>query len=112
MGTAVGTKVFVAHGWRASAAVSMGWFGWQLIVLLARGPHCERHTWFGYQGGLEARKKVVMERKKWREENEKTMAQGDSAVGAGADEKPSQAEDNIERSDQRGPEAQGTLEQV
>lgn len=59
MGTSVGTQVFVKFGWRAAAALSMGWYGWQLLVLLIRGPHCERHTWFGYQGGLEARKSVV-----------------------------------------------------
>ncbi|EIN12181.1 hypothetical protein PUNSTDRAFT_33882, partial [Punctularia strigosozonata HHB-11173 SS5] len=56
MGTATGTKVFVQHGWRASAALSMGWMGWQLVILLLRGPHVPRYTWFGYAGGLEARK--------------------------------------------------------
>lgn len=64
MGTAAGTAVFVSHGWRAAAALSMGWYGWQALVLLVRGPHCERYTWFGYEGGLEARKRVVEEKKK------------------------------------------------
>jgi len=29
-----------------------------LIILLVRGPHAERYTWFGYEGGMEWRKKV------------------------------------------------------
>ncbi|KAF5378898.1 hypothetical protein D9615_006857 [Tricholomella constricta] len=62
LGTAVGTEVFIKYGWRACAALSMGWYGWQLLILLLRGPHCARYTWFGYQGGLEAQK-VVEEKK-------------------------------------------------
>ncbi|KDQ49921.1 hypothetical protein JAAARDRAFT_142766 [Jaapia argillacea MUCL 33604] len=69
MGTSVGTKVFVNYGWRASAGLSMAWYGWQLVILLLRGPHVRGHRWFGYQGGLEARKHVVSERR-WREEQE------------------------------------------
>jgi len=56
MGTAAGTHVFVSFGWRAGAALAMGLYGWQALVLLSRGPHCKRYTWFGYEGGLEARK--------------------------------------------------------
>ncbi|KAG6914647.1 hypothetical protein DXG01_016121 [Tephrocybe rancida] len=59
LGTAVGTKVFVTYGWRAGAALNMGWYGWQLFLLFLRGPHCQRFTWFGYEGGLEARKPTV-----------------------------------------------------
>ncbi|KAF8073364.1 MFS superfamily [Lyophyllum atratum] len=59
LGTSVGTKVFISHGWRAGAALSMGWYAWQLFILFLRGPHCRRFTWFGYEGGLEARKSVV-----------------------------------------------------
>ncbi|KAF7982162.1 hypothetical protein HWV62_29925 [Athelia sp. TMB] len=62
MGTSVGTRVFVQYGWRAASAVSMAWFGFQLVMLLLRGPHVERYTWFGYEGGLEARKSVVTAR--------------------------------------------------
>jgi hypothetical protein len=51
MGTAVGTMVFLQHGWRAGAALSVAWMGWQLAILLLRGPHTDRWTWFGYQGG-------------------------------------------------------------
>jgi hypothetical protein len=78
MGTAVGTQVFVRHGWRAAATVSMAWFGLQVVVLLVRGPHVERYTWFGYEGGLEARKSVVMAREKEKERaNEKAAAVAD-----------------------------------
>ena len=72
MGTYVGTQVFVKFGWRAAAGLNMALYGFQLFVLLLRGPHCERYTWFGYEGGLEPRKSVVDERK--RMEAEKTMA--------------------------------------
>ena len=64
MGTSVGTHVFVKYGWRAGAGLNMAFYGFQLLVLLLRGPHCKQHTWFGYEGGLEARKSVVDERKR------------------------------------------------
>jgi len=64
MGTAAGTAIFVSHGWRDAAALSMGWYGWQALVLLVRGPHCARYTWFGYEGGIEARKSVIEEKEK------------------------------------------------
>ena len=51
MGTAAGTHVFTEYGWRACAGLSMGWCGWQLLVLLARGPRCARKTWVGWEGG-------------------------------------------------------------
>lgn len=38
----------------------------QILVLLLRGPHCSRKRWFGYEGGLEARQRVVLEREKSR----------------------------------------------
>ncbi|KXN81659.1 hypothetical protein AN958_04055 [Leucoagaricus sp. SymC.cos] len=59
MGTAGGTHVFVNFGWRAGAALSLGRTGLQLVILLLRGPHCKRYTWFGYEGGFEARRKKV-----------------------------------------------------
>ena len=61
MGTAVGTKVFVTFGWRPAAALSVAWTGFTLLVMLVRGPHCSRHTWFGYEGGLQLRREVVVE---------------------------------------------------
>jgi len=51
IGTPVGTHVFVRYGWRADAALGMGFYGFLFIILLLRGPHCQRHTWFGYEGG-------------------------------------------------------------
>ncbi|KAL1756123.1 major facilitator superfamily domain-containing protein [Schizophyllum commune] len=51
MGTAAGTHVFTENGWRACAGLSMGWCGWQLLVLLVRGPRCARKTWVGWEGG-------------------------------------------------------------
>ncbi|KAJ3543468.1 hypothetical protein NM688_g5853 [Phlebia brevispora] len=56
MGTSVGTHVFVNYGWRPAAALSLGFSGFMLLAMLARGPHCERYTWFGWQGGYEMRK--------------------------------------------------------
>ena len=55
----MGTKLFVSHGWHASAGLMLGWTALQLVVLLARGPHCNRYTWFGYEGGIEWRKSAV-----------------------------------------------------
>ncbi|KAF7979982.1 hypothetical protein HWV62_40060 [Athelia sp. TMB] len=59
MGTSVGTQVFVKYGWRAAAGVNMAWYGFQLVVQLARGPHVPRYGWVGWSGGWEARKSVV-----------------------------------------------------
>jgi hypothetical protein len=56
MGTAVGTELFNNHGWRASAAANLGWQSFALLVLLARGPHCARYTWIGWEGGFAWRK--------------------------------------------------------
>ncbi|KIP09416.1 hypothetical protein PHLGIDRAFT_67636 [Phlebiopsis gigantea 11061_1 CR5-6] len=56
MGTSVGTKVFVKFGWRPAAALSVAWTGFTLVVMLVRGPHCSRYTWFGYEGGWNMRK--------------------------------------------------------
>ncbi|KAG7444106.1 MFS general substrate transporter [Guyanagaster necrorhizus] len=68
MGTSAGSKVFIKYGWRAGAGLSLGWSGWQLFMLLLRGPHCDRRVWFGYQGGLEPRKSVVEERRRQKAE--------------------------------------------
>ncbi|KAJ7205289.1 major facilitator superfamily domain-containing protein [Mycena pura] len=64
MGTAAGTQVFTAFGWRAAAALNMGFYAWVLVVIMLRGPHCPRHTWFGFEGGWAARKSVVDARKR------------------------------------------------
>ncbi|KAF4621788.1 hypothetical protein D9613_012204 [Agrocybe pediades] len=60
-GTSVGTTVFVDRGWRASAALGMALYGFQIAVLLLRGPHCKRRTWFGYEGGWSLRKEETSE---------------------------------------------------
>ncbi|KAF8959133.1 MFS DHA1 transporter [Flammula alnicola] len=59
MGTSVGTKIFVDHGWRACAAFGMALYGFQIGILLLRGPHCQRRTWFGYEGGFSLKKDFV-----------------------------------------------------
>jgi len=70
VGTAVGTTLFDQFGWRAAAGFSFGLFVWQIGILLLRGPHCSRYTWFGYEGGIEARKTVVDEMKRRKAEEE------------------------------------------
>ncbi|KAG6379269.1 hypothetical protein JVT61DRAFT_11723 [Boletus reticuloceps] len=52
LGTSAGSKVFLTYGWRAASALSMAFYGWQLLVLLLRGPNCKQSTWFGYEGGF------------------------------------------------------------
>ena len=63
----------------------LGLTTWQLVVLLARGPHCNRYTWFGYEGGMECRKSAVegnaYDTKKGKETDQVP------AVGASNDEK-------------------------
>ncbi len=56
MGSSVGSRVFLENGWRAGAGLSLGWTGLGFLLLLIRGPHCERKTWFGYEGGFGVRK--------------------------------------------------------
>ncbi|KAF9259070.1 MFS general substrate transporter [Marasmius fiardii PR-910] len=74
LGSSVGSKVFLGHGWRAGAGLQFGFAACALFVLLLRGPHCQRHTWFGYEGGLEFRKGVVETR--GREGGDSTSMQG------------------------------------
>ncbi|KIY69723.1 hypothetical protein CYLTODRAFT_327614, partial [Cylindrobasidium torrendii FP15055 ss-10] len=49
MGTSAGTRVFTQYEWRPAAALSLGWCGWQLFILL-RGPACQRYTLLGWEG--------------------------------------------------------------
>ncbi|KAJ7444458.1 MFS superfamily [Mycena latifolia] len=51
MGTSAGSRIYLQHGWRACAALSIGLSAWQLLILLVRGPHCARRTWVGCEGG-------------------------------------------------------------
>ncbi|KAI0079011.1 MFS general substrate transporter, partial [Panus rudis PR-1116 ss-1] len=48
MGTSAGTAVFLKYGWRPAAALSLGWQGFCMLVLLVRGPKVDRYTWFGW----------------------------------------------------------------
>ncbi|KAG1729029.1 major facilitator superfamily domain-containing protein [Suillus lakei] len=73
MGTSVGTQVFVQHGWRACSLFMLALQAFQIVILLLRGPHCPRRRWFGYEGGLEARRRVVLEREKTRSSDEKEV---------------------------------------
>jgi hypothetical protein len=57
MGTPVGSQIYLQHGWRACAALSVGLSGAQIVVLLLRGPHCGRYTWVGWEGGWGARRR-------------------------------------------------------
>jgi len=64
MGSSAGTYVFLKYGWRAAAAFNMALNTFDLAILLVRGPHCSRYTWFGYEGGIEPRKSVIEERER------------------------------------------------
>ncbi len=55
MGTSAGSAVFLNYGWRAGAALNVGWTVATLLFLLARGPHVPRHTWLGWTGGSRPR---------------------------------------------------------
>lgn len=87
MGTAAGTHIFLQFGWRPAAALSLGLYAFQILVLLCRGPHCERYTWFGYEGGLESRKSVVEARKKEKEAKELQEAEDAAAMNSERKEK-------------------------
>jgi hypothetical protein len=54
MGSKVGTQVYTEGGYRVTGALSCGWIGLNLIVLLLRGPHTKK--WFGWAGGRELRR--------------------------------------------------------
>ncbi|CAK5278573.1 unnamed protein product [Mycena citricolor] len=55
-GTAIGTKLYVSGGYKLSSGIRVVFAGLELLVLLARGPHAPRHTWFGWAGGMNLRK--------------------------------------------------------
>ena len=56
MGSAVGSEMFLEHGWRANGALMFAFCVFQLVIMLLRGPHVRRYTWFGYEGGIDWRK--------------------------------------------------------
>ncbi|KAK0205919.1 hypothetical protein DFS33DRAFT_1380999 [Desarmillaria ectypa] len=53
-----GSRVFLTAGWQARAGLSLGWTNAHLLLLLVFGPHCERNTWFGYEGEFRMGKKA------------------------------------------------------
>ncbi|KAF7324917.1 MFS DHA1 protein [Mycena kentingensis (nom. inval.)] len=55
-GTAIGTKLLVEGGYELSSGVRIAFGGAGLLVLLARGPHVDRRTWVGWEGGMDLRK--------------------------------------------------------
>ncbi|KAF8825738.1 hypothetical protein HHX47_DHR6000300 [Lentinula edodes] len=70
IGTAAATKVYLEHGWRASAVLGLACAVFQLLILFFRGPHCERYTWVGFQGGWKW-KKVQNEDQKEKKDSQK-----------------------------------------
>jgi hypothetical protein len=78
MGSSVGADVFVQHGWRACALLMLALYGFQIALLLLRGPHCPRTHWFGWAGGFEARRSVMNAREE--DGGEPMVNQTDSAV--------------------------------
>jgi hypothetical protein len=61
MGTSVGTQLLVEHSYQLSSGVRLAFCGFQLLILLLRGPHVPRMTWFGWKGGMQLRKKMIDE---------------------------------------------------
>jgi hypothetical protein len=59
MGTAVGTELLVNRSYTFSSAIRVSFCVFQFIVLLARGPHVPRNTWFGWAGGMKFRKQSI-----------------------------------------------------
>ena len=86
MGTSVGTQVFTKYGWRPSAALSLAWTGFMLFMMLIRGPHVSRYTWFGYEGGIEVRKSKLAERERAREEDAEAAVAANEAGSADVEE--------------------------
>ena len=86
MGTSVGTQVFTKYGWRPSAALSLAWTGFMLFMMLIRGPHVRRYTWFGYEGGIEARKSKLAERERAREADAEAVVAANEVGSADVEE--------------------------
>lgn len=74
MGTAVGSELFNNYGWRPAAAVNLAWSGFMLFIILIRGPHVPRYTWVGWKGGLEVRKRKLVELRRKQEEEDIDVA--------------------------------------
>ncbi|KAJ3885068.1 major facilitator superfamily domain-containing protein [Lentinula edodes] len=59
IGSSAGTKIFLTYGWRATAAMTLGLTAWALLMLMMRGPGCDRYTWFGFRNSLDGVKGVL-----------------------------------------------------
>ncbi|EIW81521.1 MFS general substrate transporter [Coniophora puteana RWD-64-598 SS2] len=97
MGTAAGTEVFVGYGWRADSLLSMGWYVWQFLILVMRGPHTPSCRWFGYEGGFRFRRDPMLDSSRRLEEAEGEL----SGTSTHAEEK---AEEKVE---EKGTSAEG-----
>ena len=84
MGTSVGTRVWEQHGWRASAALSLAWIGWMYFVLFLRGPHADRYTWIGWDGGWNWRRTDIQF---YKSQNEVAESSGEKERELGPDPK-------------------------
>ncbi|KAF8190929.1 MFS general substrate transporter [Mycena galopus ATCC 62051] len=105
MGTAVGSQIYLLHGWRACAALSVGLSGLQLIVLFLRGPHCQRYTWVGWEGGRTAlrRRRVVDPEKSPDTIAVEVVGEGETASHEHADTVGSEKEDSDDRKEAENP---------
>ncbi|KAJ3926969.1 MAG: MFS superfamily [Lentinula lateritia] len=56
MGTSASSKIFLKYGWRPCYGLALAWTVLQVVLLLARGPHCPPSKWIGYGGGWSIRK--------------------------------------------------------
>ncbi|KAL9709070.1 hypothetical protein Ac2012v2_007884 [Leucoagaricus gongylophorus] len=83
VGTSVGTDVFIKFGWRPGAALSLGWAALMLLILLLRGPHCKRYTWFGYEGGFSVRRKTTVSPQEQSPTTAEPTSELDTALGEG-----------------------------
>jgi len=51
IGAEVGSRVWLSCGWRVAGATMTGVMLLMHLILFVRGPHCDRYTWFGWEGG-------------------------------------------------------------
>ncbi|OSX57123.1 hypothetical protein POSPLADRAFT_1067899 [Postia placenta MAD-698-R-SB12] len=103
MGTSVGTLVFTKYGWRPAAALSLAWTGFMLFMILLRGPHVSRYTWFGYSGGIEIRKSKLNTRERKQENDAEAAVAADINAAGEAQEPGNENEKSLRaEAEQRG----------
>lgn len=105
-GTAAGTKIFNAYGWRANAGFALGLAGWMMLVLLSRGPHETRYTWVGYSKGIhpvrqpnEASIQAKDDLEKGLKIEREKSIDADASVKVESGEEKDERDANIERND-------------